>query len=563
MDLPEPVTDLDAGAVSAIGLDATGQVWTWGGNFSGELGTGDVNQRLTPYAVPQLGEIVDVAAGEEHAAALTADGTVWTSGWDSNGQLGGGPLGRPPPGHLRAGDRAAGHRDRDRRRRRPDPGTNPERRGVEWGQVLPDRTGTGTPTRVDGLPPMAQVSASGNVRVGVSTTGDVWAWGDNVEGDLATGDTTPVLGPRRLGFAGATSAQVSKDYHNNTVFVLAGPTLTTTAQAGAGDTVSTGPTPSTQDPVQLAISTPVAGEVTITEDPSITLPGLSVLGVPFDVTAPAASAAEPLVLSFALHASAVPPGTALADIRPVRNGTIVADCATSAGTSATPDPCVAARSRDPFGNVQLTVRTSHASTWALVRYQGPPPLPPLVSIGGITDGTVLTLDQDVPLTVTCTDRGITVTSCQVPDRADTATVGAHTLTARAVDQTGTETTTTLSYQVRYAFSGFDNKVESAPSVNIGKAGRTYPLGWTLSDAGRVNQTNLAAVQSVKARSVPCGQFDLTTGEALDTTAAGNSGLRVQNGSFAYNWKTPNATGCYRLEVNLADGTTPWVAFQLR
>ncbi len=565
VDLPDPVTDLDSGFFSTIAVDSTGQAWTWGGNSSGELGTGDFDPRLTPYPVPLPDQIVDVAAGEEHAAALAADGTVWTSGWDNEGQLGG-----PPPVGL------------DRRFNfEPVPGLPDNLTAIaagdaqtlaltddgtvwEWGRVLPDRTGTGTPAPVDGLPPMSQVAAGGNVRIGLSTTGAVWVWGDNVEGDLATGDTTSVDEPRRLGFAGATSVQVSKDTKNNALFVLAGPTLTTTAQAAAGDTLSTAPAVSAQDPVQLAVRTPVAGDISITEDPTRTLPGLSLLGVPFDVTAPPASTADPLVLSFTLHSSAIPAGTALADIRPVRNGAIVADCAASAGASATPDPCVAARSKDPFGNVQLTVRTSHASTWALVKHQGPPPLPPLVSIGGISDGVVLTLNQRVPLTVTCTDRGIAVTTCQVRDRADTSAVGAHTVVARAVDETGAETTTSLTYQVQYAFSGYDDRVVPAPSVNVGKAGRTYPLGWTLYDADRAPQPSPAAVKSIKARSVPCGQFDLMTGDALDTTAAGSSGLRVQaDGSFAYNWKTPTTAGCYRVEVNLADGTAPWLAFQLR
>ena len=566
VDLPDPVTDLDSGAFSTIAVDSTGQVWTWGGNSSGELGTGDEEEQLTPYSVPLPDQIVDVAAGEEHAAALAADGTVWTTGWNHEGQLGGlppqepnrRPTFEPVPGlpdnltAIAAGDAQTVALTDD--------GTV-----WEWGRVLPDRTGTGTPAPVDGLPPMSQVAAGGNVRIGLSTTGGVWVWGDNVEGDLATGDTAAVAEPRRLtGFAGATSVQVSKDHQNNTVFVLAGPTRTTTAHAAGGDTVSTGAAVSAQDPVQLSVSTPINGDITITEDATVTLPGLSLLGVPFDVTAPNASAADPLVLTFTLHSSAIPAGTALADIRPVRNGAIVADCAASAGASATPDPCVAARSKDPFGNVHLTVRTSHASTWALVKYQGPPPLPPLVSIGGISDGAVLTLNQRVPLTVTCTDRGIAVTSCQVRDRADTSAVGVHTVVARAVDETGIETTTSLTYQVQYAFSGYDDRVVPAPSVNVGKAGRTYPLGWTLYDADRTPQASPAAVKSIRARSVPCGQFDLTTGDALDTTAAGSSGLRVQaDGSFAYNWKTPTAAGCYRVEVNLADGTAPWLAFQLR
>ena len=98
---------------------------------------------------------------------------------------------------------------------------------------------------------------------------------------------------------------------------------------------------------------------------------------------------------------------------------------------------------------------------------------------------------------------------------------------------------------------------------MGKAGRTYPLGWSLYDACRVDQSNLRRSNG-PGRSVPCGQFDLTTGETLD--AADVRCLRASDrpdGSFAYNWKTPKTTGCYRLEVKLADGTAPWLAFSMR
>ena len=566
VSLMAPVVDIDAGAVSAIVADATGKVWTWGGNFSGELGTGDEDERLNPFAVDVLDHVIDVAAGEEHAVALDATGTVWASGWNNRGQLGV-PIAssrRRPTFEPVAGlpsDIAAVEAGDAQTLALTDSGDV-----WEWGRVGPNRTGVDVPRQVTGIPAMRQVAASGDVRIGLSTTGEVWVWGDNVEGDLATGDTEPVGAPRHLtGLSDATAVEVSNDYQNVTVFALAGPSYRTTAQAAADGTVSSGAGDVTvPDPVHLAVTTPTAGEVTITEDPTLELPGMSVLGVPFEVTAPAANAADPLQLTFTLHTSAIPDGAALGDIRPVRDGVVVADCTAGAGGSATPDPCVADRSRDQFGTVRLTVRTSHASTWALVHRSGPPPLPPLVSLAGLDDGATVTLNQSVPLTVTCTDRGLAVTTCQAPARADTSTVGQHTVVARAVDATGAETTRTVSYTVRYAFSGFDARVVSPPTVNVGKAGKTYPMGWSLLDANRVPQTSTAGVQSIKSRSVPCGQFDLASGDALDVTTAGASGLRVQtDGSFAYNWKTPATAGCYRLEVNLADGTTPWLAFQLR
>jgi alpha-tubulin suppressor-like RCC1 family protein len=565
VDLPHPVVDLDAGAPSTIALDDQGQVWAWGGNSSGELGTGDEDARLEPVPVTLGAPVIDVAMGEEHAAALGADGTVWAWGWNNRGQIGGTPnvpnqqpsprevLGLPTTlESITAGDAQTIALEND--------GTV-----WEWGRVLPNRTGSGTPTAVSGLPPMAQVSASGYVRIGLSRDGEVWVWGENTQGDLATGDTAPVAAPRRLaGFSDASSVLVSKDDRNNTVFVLASPARTTSSDLAAGDTVRTGAAPSYQDPADLAVTSPVAGPVSIAEDPGLTPPpGLSVLGTPFDVTAPAATAAEPLVLTFSLHRSAIPDGTDLAAVTPLRDGVVVGDCAAGSGSTATPDPCVASRSRDALGTVEIVVRTSHASTWALVEHAGPPPMPPLVDVSGIAPGDVLTLNETVPVSVTCQDRGISVTSCAAPTTADTSTVGEHTLVATATDATGAVTSIEVAYEVRYDFSGFHGTVVSAPGVNTGKAGRTYPLGWALFDAHGDHQSDLSAIEA-KVRSASCGQFDLSTGEELDPTTSGGSGLRVQpDGTFAYNWKTPKSAGCYRLEVHLADGSSPWLAFSLR
>ncbi len=566
VDLPHPVVDLDAGAPSAIAVDDQGQVWTWGGNFSGELGTGDEDARLVPFPVPLGSPVIDVAMGEEHAAALGDDGTVWAWGWNNRGQIGttpGSPNRRAVPQPvaglpsdlvaITAGDAQTLALEAD---------------GSvwEWGRVLADRTGSGTPAVVSGLPPMAQVSASGYLRIGLSRDGEVWVWGENTEGDLATGDNAPATTPRRLtGFSDASAVVVSKDDRNNTVFVLASPARTTSADVAVGGTVRTGATPSYQDPTDLAVTSPVAGSVSIAEDPDLTMPpGFSVLGRPFDVTAPAATASEPLVLTFSLHRSAIPDGTGLAAVTPLRNGVVVGDCTAGSGSAATPDPCVASRSRDALGTVEIVVRTSHASTWALVEATGPPPMPPLVNVSGIAPGDVLTLNETVPVSVTCQDRGISVTSCAAPATADTGSVGQHTLVATATDATGAVTSVEVAYEVRYDFWGFDGTVVSAPGVNTGKAGRTYPIAWALLDAHGDRQRDLAAIEGVKVRSSSCSQFDLSTGEELDATTAGASGLRVQpDGSFAYNWKTPKAGGCYRLEVHLADGSSPWLAFSLR
>jgi WD40-like Beta Propeller Repeat len=136
-------------------------------------------------------------------------------------------------------------------------------------------------------------------------------------------------------------------------------------EAPAGGTVATNSTTSADDPVGSSVTTPVAGTVTIDEGSTTTADpsGYSLLGHEVQITAPDASAADPLVIQFVLDSSILPPGTDASTVQVFRNGVAIADCAPAAGTSASPDPCIADRASAAGGGIAITVRTSHASTW--------------------------------------------------------------------------------------------------------------------------------------------------------------------------------------------------------
>ncbi len=77
-------TSRDGGAA----LDASGRVWTWGDNDSGQLGDGTTADRPTPALVPGLDGVIAIACGSDRVLALKSDGTV--VGWGDNygGELG-------------------------------------------------------------------------------------------------------------------------------------------------------------------------------------------------------------------------------------------------------------------------------------------------------------------------------------------------------------------------------------------------------------------------------------------------------------------------------------------
>ncbi len=119
------------------------------------------------------------------------------------------------------------------------------------------------------------------------------------------------------------------------------------------------------EPFVAAVQTPVAGDINITQvslnDP-VSANDYLVFDQQYDISAPDATAEDPLQLTFRVDSSALQGQTA-ATVVVFRNGELVAECTDP--VQAVPDPCVSARNTLPDGDVELTVRSSHASIWFL------------------------------------------------------------------------------------------------------------------------------------------------------------------------------------------------------
>ncbi|MDQ7016869.1 MAG: RCC1 repeat- and reductase domain-containing protein [Gammaproteobacteria bacterium] len=88
----DPFSAIDLGAHASIALKTDGSVWSWGGNWHGELGDGSTTQSTRPVQVVGLNNVIAVsrAAKTDTVAALKADGSVWCWGRNQYGQLGNG-----------------------------------------------------------------------------------------------------------------------------------------------------------------------------------------------------------------------------------------------------------------------------------------------------------------------------------------------------------------------------------------------------------------------------------------------------------------------------------------
>ena len=75
----------------SVALKQDGTVWSWGQNNDGELGLGNTTEYDEPQQITEITEkITDVKTGYYHSIALTEKGEVYTWGYNGNGQLGNG-----------------------------------------------------------------------------------------------------------------------------------------------------------------------------------------------------------------------------------------------------------------------------------------------------------------------------------------------------------------------------------------------------------------------------------------------------------------------------------------
>ncbi|RKH49818.1 RCC1 domain-containing protein, partial [Corallococcus llansteffanensis] len=198
------VRAMAAGVNHALALDADGKVWGWGLNTSAQVGTGATSAAvLAPVLVAGLPRAKAVAAGAGHSLIIDEQfGNVWAWGQNTFGQVGTGstsatPVVTPLPvnGVFAVTALVAGHNS--------SMALIGNGLAVAWGHNVSGQLGNGgtansaSPVGVTGVSDATALAAGAQHALALRPGCPVWTWGNNGQGQLGMGSTstTPVTSP--------------------------------------------------------------------------------------------------------------------------------------------------------------------------------------------------------------------------------------------------------------------------------------------------------------------------------------------------------------------------------
>jgi alpha-tubulin suppressor-like RCC1 family protein len=203
----DDVIGLGTGYWHHCAVRASGAVWCWGQNESGELGTSVAGgSSNVPVATWMISDAIAVTAGDGQTCALIGDGRLRCWGYNAYGSVGdGSTVSSAARRDILGGARAASAGGQ------PNPGLHAGHTcaltgaGVLcWGDNPFGQLGDGTtttqlaPVVVDGTVDVTRLDAGGEHTCVVRRDGTAWCWGWNEQGQLGDDTRTERHAPTRV-----------------------------------------------------------------------------------------------------------------------------------------------------------------------------------------------------------------------------------------------------------------------------------------------------------------------------------------------------------------------------
>lgn len=206
MEAPgEPLSDIiavSAGSQHSLALAADGSVYSWGHHSMGQIGrtgNGYWAAKITGFGGKR---ITQISAGDSHSLALDEDGGVWAWGNNIFGQIGDGTssTAMTPVSVMASASEALGSIRSVAGGQFHSLALTNSGEVLAWGMNMNGQLGDGTqtgriyPVKVKNgngsgdLEDVAQVSAMGYNSLALKTDGTLWAWGDNSRGQMGKGN---------------------------------------------------------------------------------------------------------------------------------------------------------------------------------------------------------------------------------------------------------------------------------------------------------------------------------------------------------------------------------------
>jgi alpha-tubulin suppressor-like RCC1 family protein len=201
-----------------LAIKTDGTLWTWGQNNYGQLGIGSTTYFSSPVQVGSLTTWKQVSVGVGFSSfAIKTDGTLWAWGFNNIGQLGLGDItNRLSPVQISGYPwkqiaTGSGHTV----------GIYGAGALYAWGQNSSQQLGLGfnstnysLPVQVGSLTNWKSLSVGGSSSLAIKTDGTLWAWGDNTYGQLGKNDVISGNSPVQIGNLTNWKSVIMGGYYN-------------------------------------------------------------------------------------------------------------------------------------------------------------------------------------------------------------------------------------------------------------------------------------------------------------------------------------------------------------